>query len=199
MVDLLTAGPGLVGVWDELDFAGVIDRLLPEWAPIRLRGSSSIIHQFTIDRHSLETCVNAAEIAREVSRPDLLAVAALLHDIGKGVPGDHSVEGEPMARPIAARWGFSAADADVIGQLVRWHLLLPDTATRRDIEDPGTATLLRKPWEASPARAVGRAHVVGRPGHQRAGVERVAPWSGRGPGGKDVRRPRRIGHDPVSR
>ncbi|MGA8851278.1 MAG: [protein-PII] uridylyltransferase [Aeromicrobium sp.] len=139
MVDLLTAGPGLVAVWDELDFAGVIDRILPEWAPIRLRGSSSIIHQFTIDRHSLETCVNAAEIAREVSRPDLLAVAALLHDLGKGVPGDHSVEGEPMARAIAARWGFSSADADVIGQLVRWHLLLPDTATRRDIEDPGTA------------------------------------------------------------
>ena len=112
MVDLLTAGPGLVPVWDELDFAGVIDRLLPEWAPIRLRGSSSPIHQFTIDRHSLETCVNAAGIARDVSRPDLLAVAALLHDIGKGVPGDHSVEGEPMARAIAERWGFCEADAD---------------------------------------------------------------------------------------
>ncbi|WP_159085883.1 [protein-PII] uridylyltransferase [Aeromicrobium chenweiae] len=139
LVDLLTAGPGLVRVWDELDFAGVVDRVLPEWAPIRLRGSSSPVHRFTVDRHSLEACVHAAAIKRDVARPDLLAVAALLHDIGKGVAGDHSEVGEPMATRIALRWGFDAADADVVGRLVRWHLLLPTIATRRDIEDPSTA------------------------------------------------------------
>lgn len=140
MVDLLTSGPGLVPVWDELDFAGVIDKLLPEWAAIRLRGSSSPVHNFTVDRHSLETCVFAADIQREVARPDLLAVAALLHDIGKGADGDdHSVDGEPMAVAIASRWGFDADDAATIGRLVRWHLLLPTIATRRDIEDPSTA------------------------------------------------------------
>ncbi|QGG41996.1 [protein-PII] uridylyltransferase [Aeromicrobium yanjiei] len=140
LVDLLTAGPGLVRVWDELDFAGVVDRLLPEWAPIRLRGSSSPVHRFTVDRHSLEACVHAAAVKRDVARPDLLAVAALLHDIGKGVPGDHSEVGAPMAERIARRWGFDAADAEVVGRLVRWHLLLPTIATRRDIEDPSTAT-----------------------------------------------------------
>ena len=140
MVDLLTAGPGLLPVWDELDFAGVVDRLLPEWAPIRLRGSSSPVHRFTVDRHSLEACVNAAGLKRDVARPDLLAVAALLHDIGKGVDGaDHSVAGEPMAVDIASRWGFGEDDAVTIGRLVRWHLLLPTIATRRDIEDPSTA------------------------------------------------------------
>ncbi|MEO6605422.1 MAG: [protein-PII] uridylyltransferase [Aeromicrobium sp.] len=140
MVDLLTAGPGLVAVWDELDFAGVIDRLLPEWADVRLRGSSSPVHSFTVDRHSLETCVFAAELQRDVARPDLLAVAALLHDIGKGSNGeDHSIDGEPMAIAIATRWGFDADDAATIGLLVRWHLLLPTIATRRDIEDPSTA------------------------------------------------------------
>lgn len=140
MVDLLTAGPGLVRVWDELDFAGVIDRWLPEWDSIRLRGSSSPVHSFTVDRHSLETCVFAADVQRDVARPDLLAVAALLHDIGKGANGDdHSIDGEPVAVEIATRWGFSADDAATIGQLVRWHLLLPTIATRRDIEDPSTA------------------------------------------------------------
>ena len=140
LVDLLTAGPGLLRVWDELDFAGVVDRLLPEWAPIRLRGSSSPVHRFTVDRHSLEACVNAAGLKRDVARPDLLAVAGLLHDIGKGVAGaDHSVAGEPMAVEIATRWGFGVEDAAAIGKLVRWHLLLPTTATRRDIEDPSTA------------------------------------------------------------
>jgi [protein-PII] uridylyltransferase len=139
LVDLLTAGPGLLRVWDELDFAGVVDRLLPEWAAIRLRGSSSPVHRFTVDRHSLETCVQAAQVKRDVARPDLLAVASLLHDIGKGAEGDHSTVGEPMAHEIALRWGFDAADAVVIGRLVRWHLLLPTIATRRDIEDPSTA------------------------------------------------------------
>jgi [protein-PII] uridylyltransferase len=139
VVDLLTAGPGLLPVWDELDFAGVVDRLLPEWDAIRLRGSSSPVHRFTVDRHSLETCVNAAGLKRDVARPDLLAVAALLHDIGKGVEGDHSEVGEPMAVAVATRWGFGADDARTIGRLVRWHLLLPTIATRRDIEDPSTA------------------------------------------------------------
>ncbi|MFI5428043.1 HD domain-containing protein [Aeromicrobium sp. UC242_57] len=121
------------------DFAGVVDRLLPEWSAIRLRGSSSPVHRFTVDRHSLETCVQAAKIKRDVARPDLLAVAALLHDIGKGVDGEHSEVGEPMAVRIARRWGFDATDAAVVGKLVRWHLLLPTIATRRDIEDPSTA------------------------------------------------------------
>jgi [protein-PII] uridylyltransferase len=142
MVDLLTAGPGLVSVWDELDHAGVVDHWLPEWNDIRLRGSSSPIHRFTVDRHTIETCVNATKLARTVARPDLLAVAALLHDIGKGRPGDHRIVGEGMARDIAQRWGFDAEDADIIARLVRHHLTLPNVATRRDIEDPSTAANL---------------------------------------------------------
>lgn len=139
LVDLLTAGHGLVEVWDELDIAGVVDHWLPEWADVRLRGSSSPVHRFTVDRHSVETCVVASTLRRDVARPDLLAVAALLHDIGKGRPGDHSEVGAPMAEAVALRWGFPQADATVVGRLVRWHLLLGTVATRRDIEDPATA------------------------------------------------------------
>ena len=139
LVNLLASGPGLVAVWDELDYAGVIDRWLPEWADIRLRGSSSPVHRFTVDRHSIETCVLVSRQMRSVLRPDLLVVAALLHDIGKGLPGDHSDLGAPLAQKIATRWGFNPADAAKIGQLVQWHLLLSTTATRRDIEDPMTA------------------------------------------------------------
>ena len=139
MINLLASGQGLVSVWDELDYAGVIDTWLPEWSAIRLRGSSSPVHRFTVDRHSIETCVQIKSHLRVVSRPDLLVVAALLHDIGKGAEGDHSDVGAPMAEAIALRWGFSANDAARIGHLVRWHLLLPTVATRRDIEDPSTA------------------------------------------------------------
>lgn len=139
MVNFLAAGSGLEAVWDELDYAGVIEVWLPEWSAIRLRGSSSPVHRFTVDRHSIETCMQVRTHLRSVARPDLLVVAALLHDIGKGVEGDHSEVGAPMAEEIAMRWGFSADDAERIGHLVRWHLLLPTVATRRDIEDPSTA------------------------------------------------------------
>ncbi|MDN5855682.1 MAG: HD domain-containing protein, partial [Actinomycetia bacterium] len=139
MVELLASGQDLIPVWEELDIAGVVDRWLPEWTAIRLHGSSSPVHTYTIDRHSLQTVVNAAGLVRRVRRPDLLVVAALLHDIGKGASGDHSVVGAPIARNIAIRWGFAEVDADRIAVLVRRHLLLPTAATRRDIEDPATA------------------------------------------------------------
>lgn len=139
MVKLLASGPELLPVWEELDLAGVIDQWLPEWSSIRLRGSSSPVHTYTIDRHSVQTAVNASGLVRRVRRADLLVVAALLHDIGKGSPGDHSESGAPIARGIALRWGFDDSDADRIATLVRLHLLLPTAATRRDIEDPATA------------------------------------------------------------
>ena len=75
---------------------------------------------------------------RRVDRPDVLMVAALLHDIGKGSLTEHSVAGEPIAREIATRMGFDADGVELIAQLVRWHLLLAETATTRDPDDPAT-------------------------------------------------------------
>lgn len=137
--ELLSSGPGVVDVWEQLDFAGIVDAILPEWSGVRLRGSSSPVHRYTVDRHSLEAVVVADQLNRDVARPDLLALAALIHDIGKGRAGDHSAVGEPMAVAIAQRWGFTESDAVVVGRLVLHHLLLPTIATGRDIEDPLTA------------------------------------------------------------
>jgi [protein-PII] uridylyltransferase len=65
-------------------------------------------------------------------------VAALLHDIGKGSLTEHSVAGEPIARHIAARMGFDPEAVDLVGCLVRRHLLLAEAATTRDPDDPAT-------------------------------------------------------------
>jgi [protein-PII] uridylyltransferase len=135
---LLASGRSAVTVLEQLDQEGLLDRLLPEWERVRSLPQRHPWHRFTVDRHLVEAAAAASELTRDVDRPDLLLVAALLHDIGKGWEGDHSVTGEPVAARIAARMGFAEADVAVIATLVRHHLLLPDTATRRDIDDPAT-------------------------------------------------------------
>ncbi|WP_101524044.1 [protein-PII] uridylyltransferase [Nocardioides houyundeii] len=138
MVRLLASGHGLLAVWETLEETGGLAGILPEWERIHLLPHASTVHRFTVDRHVVETCVEASALIRRVSRPDLLMVAALLHDIGKGGLVEHSVAGEPIARGVAARMGFSEPDVDLIGNLVRWHLLLPEVATTRDVDDPAT-------------------------------------------------------------
>ncbi len=138
LVRLLAAGPGLLGVWETLDETGALARLLPEWERVRLLPHASVVHRFTVDRHLVETCIEASSLIRRVARPDVLMVAALLHDIGKGQLTEHSVAGEPIARTIAERIGFDEREVELLGDLVRWHLLLPETATTRDPDDPGT-------------------------------------------------------------
>ncbi|KOG34807.1 [protein-PII] uridylyltransferase [Streptomyces resistomycificus] len=138
LVTLLGSGQPTIDVWEALEAEGLITRLLPDWERVRCRPQRNAVHIWTVDRHLIETAVRASEFTRRVHRPDLLLVAALLHDIGKGWPGDHSVAGEIIAKDVAARIGFDRADVTVLATLVRHHLLLVDTATRRDLEDPAT-------------------------------------------------------------
>ncbi|MFJ3666658.1 [protein-PII] uridylyltransferase [Streptomyces sp. NPDC090106] len=138
LVTLLGSGAPTIDVWEALEAEGLITRLLPDWERVRCRPQRNAVHIWTVDRHLIETAVRASEFTRRVHRPDLLLVAALLHDIGKGWPGDHSVAGEIIARDVAARIGFDREDVTVLSALVRHHLLLVDTATRRDLEDPET-------------------------------------------------------------
>ncbi len=148
-VALLGTGPAAVPVLESLDSAGLLARMLPEWDAVRSRAQHNPVHRFTVDRHLLETAACAAERTRDVARPDLLLVGALLHDIGKGYPGDHSVVGAEHAAVIAQRMGFAAADAATITAVVRQHLLLPDTATRRDLDDPMTVSSAATAIDAS--------------------------------------------------
>ncbi|WP_152690891.1 [protein-PII] uridylyltransferase [Jiangella alkaliphila] len=138
LVSLLGAGPGIVPVWDALEAAGLVVRWFPEWERIRYRPTRTPVHRHTVDRHLVETALVASRLTRRVARPDVLLLAALVHDLGKGVPGDHSAAGEPIAAGLGRRVGLSDDDAATLGRLVRHHLLLPETATRRDPDDPAT-------------------------------------------------------------
>ncbi len=143
LVRLLGAGEPLVGVWETLDQAGLVTTWFPEWAGVRNRPQRTAVHRHTVDRHLVQTCVEATALLDRVSRPDLLLVCALLHDIGK-LPGamDHSSVGAPVAHRVATRLGLSAADAGVVERMVREHLTLVELATRRDPDDPRTVDAL---------------------------------------------------------
>jgi [protein-PII] uridylyltransferase len=138
LLRLLGTGRPAIAAIEALDSCGIWIRLLPEWAPVRHRPQRNAYHRFTVDRHLLETVAHATELVRDVERPDLLLAGALLHDIGKGRGGDHTAIGIGVVEAMAPRLGFGPADTAVLVSLVRLHLLLPEVATRRDLDDPAT-------------------------------------------------------------
>ena len=139
LATLLGTGQAAVAVWEALDQEEMLPGLIPDWERVRNRPQRNPLHTFTVDRHLVETAARAAALTRDVARPDLLLIAALLHDIGKGWPGDHRVTGEVVTRDTARRMGLPEADTELVASAVRHHLLLPHTATRRDLDDPQTA------------------------------------------------------------
>ena len=139
LISLIGAGRSMIRVFEALDQDGLIEKWIPEWSHVRFLPQRNVLHRHTVDRHMLETAVHAAALTRTVTRPDLLLVSALFHDIGKGFPNkDHSEYGEELIKPLAKRLGFEEKDCDTIALLVREHLLLSAVATRRDLEDPAT-------------------------------------------------------------
>ena len=151
---LLRTGERAIPVFEALDHEGVLVRLLPEWEHVRSRPQRNAYHRFTVDRHLLEVvaeCVrllDAADVpepdfdgvvARACRRPELLLLGALLHDIGKGRPGDHSQVGADTATAFTRRIGLDSEGREIVTWLVRNHLLMADVATRRDLSDASVA------------------------------------------------------------
>jgi [protein-PII] uridylyltransferase len=138
LVALLATGNAAVEVFETLDQVGILVRLVPEWAAVRSRPQRNPYHRYTVDRHLMEAAARAAALTRAVDRPDLLLLGALLHDIGKGYPGDHTDAGVVVVGEVATRLGLPPEDVAVLVGMVRHHLLLSESATRRDIDDPDT-------------------------------------------------------------
>ena len=140
LISLIGAGSAMVQIFEALDQEEIIFHWIPEWRSVRSLPQRNVLHRHTVDRHMVETAVQAAALTRQVHRPDLLLFSALFHDIGKGTEEDHSERGERLIEPLAQRIGFSQPDVETIKLLVKHHLLLSATATRRDLDDPATIT-----------------------------------------------------------
>ncbi|PZF95245.1 [protein-PII] uridylyltransferase [Micromonospora deserti] len=177
LITLLGAGPGLVPAWETCDRYGLIEGWLPEWTRLRSLPQHNPVHRFTLDRHLVQTAYEASRYSREVDRPDLLLLGAFLHDIGKGLPGDHSTVGAPLAEAVAARIGLPEREAALIGTLVRLHLLLPDVATRRDLADP--VTIARVAEAVGDPATLDLLHALVRADAAATGPAAWSDWKGR--------------------
>ena len=130
----------------------VLDHYLPEFGKIRSLVRSDRPHQYTVDEHTLYAIENLEEatlaqleggqdfldIFKEVEKPELLRLAILLHDVGKGVdgPGGHDERGFEMAQAALDRIGLDTVDKEVVLFLILRHLDMIHTAQRRDLDDP---------------------------------------------------------------
>lgn len=149
LADLLRAGARALPAWADADAIGLLPAYLPEWGHIRGRPQRNPYHTFDLDTHALQTVAELVDLGKGaraagdadvfggLAAPDTLLLAAFLHDVGKAWPGDHSVVGAQVAGRWTAHMGVPAADREHVERLVRHHLLLPDVATHRDLDDAG--------------------------------------------------------------
>lgn len=147
-IRILAAGRSGQRVVERLQDLGWMERAIPQWSHVVAAPQMSPVHLHPVDTHLWRTVHEllditsessdepwCREIAEDLGSLDEALLAALLHDIGKGLPGDHSVVGAKLARETAELIGLDGPSAGLIEQTVRHHLLLPEVATRRDLGD----------------------------------------------------------------
>lgn len=147
---LLRAGADGVGMLDALDRLGLLARYLPAWTDVRCRPQRDPYHRYTVDAHLTAALATMAAILRGVGGPedptetamlalvddpDALLLGALLHDVGKVGRGNHVPVGARVASETLDSMGVIGGTRDLAAFMVAEHLLLPDTATRRDLTD----------------------------------------------------------------
>ncbi len=125
--------------------SGGLDSLLPGMRDLMTTRRSGLGHELTVGAHSLRAAMLCAHphddgalraSLQSLDSPRVLQVAALAHDCAKAVPGPgHAERGAEPARETALRFGLTAEHAEDVAALVRMHLLLPETATRADLDD----------------------------------------------------------------
>lgn len=148
LLSALRAGPRALGAFGDADHLGLLTAHLPEWDRVRGRRQRNPLHVYDLDTHGLQAVATLVEIAegllgdgptavwQDLTDTDTLLLGTWLHDVGKAWPGDHSKAGEAVTREWVADMGFGDGVGERVGRLVRHHLLLPDAATQRDLDDP---------------------------------------------------------------
>ena len=139
--------PGRIGkTLEAMHQASLLEKLIPAFARVRGLMQFNQYHKYTVDEHSLLAVKEAerlmeqqglmGEVYRQIPDKDILHLALVLHDLGKGRPGDHSEIGQNIAHKTADRLGLSQHEREQLAFLVLHHLVMSHTAFRRDLNDP---------------------------------------------------------------
>ncbi len=152
---LLTSDASPEAILRQMHGADVLSRYIPEFAVVTAMMQFNMYHHFTVDEHLLRTVGElrkiedgrfedslplSTEVFPTIRNRRALYLAALIHDIGKGRPEDHSVIGAELAHDICTRLGMDAGERDLVVWLVREHLTMSTVAQSRDLSDPKTIT-----------------------------------------------------------
>jgi [protein-PII] uridylyltransferase len=142
---------GLVTQLKRMKRYGILGRYLPEFGRITGQMQHDLFHRYTVDAHTLLVMQNirrfrnksaeqdfplAASIIKGLPQPELLYIAALYHDIGKGRGGDHSDLGAEDAEQFCITHGLSGRETRLVKWLVQKHLLMSYVSQKKDISDP---------------------------------------------------------------
>ena len=140
--EILESGKDVLSVLEVMLETGLLSAYIPEFGKIESLAQHDVYHIYTVDRHLLQCVAELRSVAsseesifQSVSSARVLFLAALLHDIGKGAGGDHSVIGAELVGNIGARLGFDRMEQGSLQFVVRYHLFLPENALRRDLND----------------------------------------------------------------
>ena len=165
---------------------GIWMRLIPEWAAVQNRPQRNAFHRFTVDRHLIEAVVQAAPLACPWNGPTCCSSPPSCTTSARATRATTPMPASNWSPPSAPRLGYPDDDVALLQTLVRLHLLLPDTATRRDLDDPKTVdAVAAEVGTRGDARPAGGADGGRRPRHRPDGVDAVA--------GRPHPRPRRAG------
>ena len=150
-MEILREPHGLTHELRRMNRYGILAAYLPVFARIVGQMQYDLFHVYTVDDHSLMVLRNlrrmmvpefahelpfCSQLIQRIPKPELLYVAALFHDIAKGRGGDHSELGAADAEAFCRHHHLSQYDTSLVIWLVRYHLILSDTAQRKDISDP---------------------------------------------------------------
>ncbi|MEM7766192.1 MAG: [protein-PII] uridylyltransferase [Pseudomonadota bacterium] len=152
--DALLGGDDPARTLRRMNEADILGRVVPEFGGIVGQTQFNMYHAYTVDEHTLRAVQAVSDIEHgrfdrhglpskvfgDVIHRRALYLAMLLHDTGKGL-GDQQIAGEKTARRASRRLGLGPAEVDLVGWLVRHHLVMSDTAQRRDIADPRTVSV----------------------------------------------------------
>ncbi|MBV5324975.1 MAG: HD domain-containing protein, partial [Rhodospirillaceae bacterium] len=136
-----------------LSEVGILGRFIPDFGRVVAQMQYDMYHSYTVDEHTIfaigilarieqgalkDEAPIASQVVKEVLSRRVLYLAVLLHDIAKGRAGDHSILGGDVAEKLCPRLGLTAEETEQVAWLVRFHLLMSNTAFKRDLDDPAT-------------------------------------------------------------